>query len=564
MELWAGVTVALVSIPQCMAFAAIAGLDPASGIAAAIVMGVVGAALSRTPSLILGPAVTTCTMIFGVLVTVAPHDRASWPALAGLLAVMAGGITIVAAIVRFGTFVRFVSRSVLVGLTAGAAIMIVVSQLDPLLGLSASSGSMLLERLIDTVSRLGDTHPPSILLAAGTMLVIALSTRLSPGVPGAFIAIAASGLVVHLLESNGADLQLDSIGALPGPMPLTITPVYHGAFGSDLFVGALAIALVGMIQTLAISRSFAARKHASLDARRELVALGAANMLTGVLGGFPGAASFSRSALCDAAGARTRVAGFVAAGGILAIVALAAPLTDYITAPAIAGLLMATAWALVDRRELMDILRRGGADRAVLLTTVLAVWVIPLHWAILIGLSLSLVLFLRRVSQLHVVEMVHSGEDQFLERPIDDQTGRSAIVMLQVEGPLFFAHSDELARRLRSVFERSPRAVVLRMRRTQQIDFSVIASLAHEAEAFCDGGGTVIVCGLTPEMHRTLVESALARIIGADHLMPTTKKVFGSAHRAMDLARSVVEQRPPSRQTPPPAGDADRALFRSA
>ena len=552
MELWAGVTVALVSIPQCMAFAAIAGLDPATGIAAAIVMGVVGAALSATPSLILGPAVTTCTMIFGVLITVAPNDRASWPALAGLLAVLAGGITIVAAVVRFGTFVRFVSRSVLVGFITGAATMIVVSQLDPLLGLSASSGSTLLERLIDTVSRLGAAHPPSIMLAVGTVLVIAVSTRLSPGVPGPFIAIVLSGLVVHLLESNGAGLELDPIGALPSAMPLSITSVYRGAFTSDLFVGALAIALVGMIQTLAISRSFATRTRATMNARRELVALGCANMLSGVLGGFPGAASFSRSALCDAAGARTRIAGFVAAGGLLAIVALAAPLTHFITAPAIAGLLMATAWALVDRRELMDILRRGGADRIVLVTTVLAVWVIPLHWAILIGLSLSMVLFLRRVSELHVVEMVNSGEDQFSERPIDAQTGRSAIVMLQVEGPLFFAHADELAKRLRSVFEQSPRAVVLRMRRTQQIDFSVIAALAHESEAYCDGGGTVIVCGLTPEMHRTLVESALGRIIGTDHFMPTTKKVFGSAHRAIDLARSVVATAPA----------ADRALFR--
>jgi len=119
---------ALVSIPQCMAFAAIAGLEPASGIAAAIVMGVVGSALSRTPPLVLGPAVTTCTMIFGVLITVAPHDRESWPALAGLIAVLAGGITIVAAAFRFGNFVRFVSRSVLVGLTAGAATMIEIGR----------------------------------------------------------------------------------------------------------------------------------------------------------------------------------------------------------------------------------------------------------------------------------------------------------------------------------------------------------------------------------------------------------------------------------------------------
>lgn len=553
-DLWAGATVALVSIPQCMAFAAIAGLEPAQGISVAIVMGVVGALLSTTPSLILGPAVTTSTMIFGVLITVAPDNRESWPALAGLIAVLGGGVIIVAAILRFGSFVRFVSRSVLVGLTTGAAMMIVVSQLDPLLGIASSTSSTLIGRLIESLSRMGDTQPASLFLGAGTLLVIAVSVRLGPGGPGPFIGIVLSGVAVHFIESSGAGSQLAPIGALSGGDLLRLTPSYRGAFNSDLFVGALAIALVGMIQTLAISRSLAVRVHAVRDARRELIALGAGNMLTGVLGGFPGAASFSRSALCDAAGARTRKAGFIAAVGLLVLVVAAAPLTHYVTAPAIAGLLMVTAWGLVDRGELAALIRRGGPDRIVLVTTLLAVWVIPLHWAILIGLSISLVLFLRRVSELHLVEMVNSGEDQFEERPMDEETGRSSIVMLQVEGPLFFAHADEIARRVRMVFERGPRVVVLRMRRTQQIDFSVIASLAHEAAVYRAAGGTMIVCGLTPEMHETLSASPLAWAIGTEHLMPTTRKVFGSAHRAIGSARTVVADR---------AADG-RSLFRKA
>jgi SulP family sulfate permease len=209
---------------------------------------------------------------------------------------------------------------------------------------------------------------------------------------------------------------------------------------------------------------------------------------------------------------------------------------------------------MVDWGRFKDILLRGGHDRIVLLTTVLSVFIVPIHWAVLIGLAVSIAIFLRRVSQLRLAEMVSGETGQFHEHAVDDQTGKSVITMLQIEGPLFFAHADELAQMLRGIARHAPRVIIVRMRRTQQIDFSVITALNAVVEDYRAAGGALIICGLTPEMRAALRHSPLGRTVPAKYLLKTTRKVFGSAHTAIKLAESLV----------PPDARGERRLFRSA
>jgi SulP family sulfate permease len=543
-DLQAGLTVALVAIPQCMAFAAIAGLPPVAGIYSAVAMGLVGALIATCPQLNIGPAVTTSAMVYAVLATAAPDERQTWPALAGLLALLVGGLTVIAALLKVGQFVRFVSRSVLVGLVGGAAILIFGSQLAPFLGLPQTERPTLIHILIHTAGHLGDADPASLIMAAGTLVLVVLGSRVAPQFPTAFVALVLAGAAAWLLGRAGVATGLQTVGSIPRQWPTSLTPRFDGPYTTDLFVGAAALALVGVIQTLAIAKTLADRWDGRIEPRRELIALGAANVAASLAHGFPGAGSFARSALNDAAGARTRLSGVIASIAIVAVVSLAAPLAGYITKAAIAGLLMATAWSIVDWRELLHILRSRGDDRLVLVITLLCVFVMPIHWAILIGLALSVALFLRRVSQLHLVEMVAGQGQQFHERQIDERSGGGPITMLQVEGPLFFAHAEEMGDTLRGVFSHRPRVTIIRMRRTQQIDFSVVTAMERAAREYLQQGGTLILCGLTPEMRSTLRQSALGRIIPARHLLQTTGEVFGSAHRAIELAREIVAGEP--------------------
>ena len=552
-DLQAGLTVALVAIPQCMAFATIAGLSPAAGLYAAVVMTAVGAAMSASPKLNIGPAVTTSTMVFAVLATVAPGETHRWPALAGMLAVLVGAFTIGAALLRVGQFVRYVSRSVLVGLTAGAAILILGSQLGPFFGLEPVRRSTLAGILWDTIGRLDLLYAPAIVMAAVTLGLVVIGARRWPRFPMPFVALVLGGVATWGLRRAGLAPGLEAIESIPRGLPDALVISTDVPFASDLFVGAASIALVGIIQTLSICKSLRAPDAPTIRPKRELFALGAANLATGFLHGFPGAGSFARSGLNDMAGARTRLSGAAAAATIALIVLLAAPLAQFITKPAIAGLLIATAYSIVDWKDLRQIVLRDRHDRMVLVTTIACVFVVPIHWAILIGLTLSVALFLRRASRLHLVEMVAGGNSQFHEQDIDDRTGSSVITMLQVEGPLFFAHAEEVGEMLGAVFGRRPRVTIVRMRRTQQVDFSVIAEMDQAVRDYQAAGGQVIICGLTSQMRNVLHTSVLGRTIQAKHLLQTTREVFGSAHRAITLAREIVGEH----------GRGDRALFRT-
>lgn len=552
-DLQAGLTVALVAIPQCMAFATIAGLPPVVGLYAAVVMGLVGALLSECPKLSIGPAVTTSSMVFAVLAVVAPGRPDEWPAIAALLAVLTGTFIVVAAFLNVGQFVRFVSRSVLVGLTGGAAILIFGSQLAPFLGVEAASGATLAGILWSTLGSLREAQLSAVLVAGGTFALVMLGGRIAPRFPMPFLVLVLGGLTAWLLERTGVATSLQYIDPVRVVLPDAFAISYSVAHVTDLIVGAAAIALVGIIQTLAIAKSLADRSDATIDARRELLSLGTANLAAGVLNGFPGAGSFARSGLNELAGARTRLSGIVAAITIVVIIVLAAPLTGYITLPVIAGLLMATAWSIVRWREIGHILTRRGYDRIVLITTIACVFVMPIHWAILIGLAVSVAAFLRRVSRLYLFEMVAGPNQQYHERPIDGRTGVNVITMLQIEGPLFFAHADELAQALSQVFERGPRVTIIRMRRTQQIDFSVVEAMDRVVRKYAKTGGTLIICGLTPRMRAILRESPLGQTLPSYCLLETTGEVFGSAHKAIELAKQTVSTEAP----------ADRAKFRA-
>lgn len=539
-DTFAGCTVALVAIPQCMAFATVAGLPPITGLYSAVVMGLTSALISSSPWMVVGPVITASSMCLGVLRIVAPDRPADWPAIAGMLALLVGIFTILGAALNVGRFVRFVSRSVVVGLIAGSAMLTIGSQLAAALGLAPGTQPTLIGILWTTLTRLPQLHLPAVILSLATLTIVILAGRLGPKFPAAFIALVLSGVAVAVLERVSPGISLGNVGHLPWAWPTPTMPWYAGSNPTDLLVGAAAIALVGIIQSLAIAKGLANRNDDVIDSKRELWALGLANIASGFTHGFPGSGSFARSALCDLAGARTRLSGIIAAAAIALIAVFGASLTVYVTHAAIAGLLIATAIAMVDWHEFLHVLRHDRYDRIVLGTTIGCVFFLPIHWAVLIGLAVSIAVFLRRVSELHLYEMVAGDSQQFLERAIDDQTGRSAVTMLQIEGPLFFAHADELADRLRAILGRDPTVLIIRMRRTKQIDFSVLGALDRVLREYLHRGGRVVICGLQPGLRAMLRESPLGDTIPAEYMLETTREVFGSAHMAIALAENIA------------------------
>lgn len=556
-----GLTIALIAIPQCVGFASIAGLPPAAGIASVVAMGVVSALVSNSPRLVIGPVITNSTMLLAVLRTAEPDDPEKWPAIAAALGVLVGVMTLAGMAVGIGRLVRFVSRSVIVGLVVGSVLLTIGSQLAPTLGVRSGPAPTLIGMLWQVVAHIGDAQLLSAAMAAAVFVLVTAGAKLGPRFPTAFVVLLMSAVAAWLFERAGIDAGFQTIGPLSWSWAGIAELPPGGEDLTNLLAGAAAICLVGIIQNLAIGKALALRGGGGeFDARRELLSLGLANVAAGAAQGFPGSASFARSALAELVGARTRLSSLAAAAATLGIALLAAPLMRYVTAPAVAGLLIATAVSMIDRGELRALLR-DVHDRPVLLTMIVCVFVLPIHWALLIGLAVSFVILLRRVSRVHLFEMVRTSEGPFREQEIDERTGTSAITMIQVEGPLFFAHAELLASRLRDVFRRGPRVTILRMRRTQQIDFSILAALCLPVRQYLAGGGHLIVCGLTPEMRAALINSPLGAIVDSDFLLETTREVFGSAHVALGLAQCILSVSPaPQREVfRMQAGDAAAA-----
>ncbi|MBI5866027.1 MAG: SulP family inorganic anion transporter, partial [Planctomycetes bacterium] len=418
----------------------------------------------------------------------------------------------------------------------------------------AGRGAMLVSILWGTVTHVASVRGDAAIMSLATLVLVLTLARIGPRVPAAFLALVAGGAAIALLDRFGVQASLPGIGGLQWEWPSQLTPLAQPPYQTDLFVGAGAIAMVGIIQSLAIAKGIAGRNGERISPKRELWALGAANVACSAFQGFPGSGSFARSALCDLAGARTRLSGIFAAVATALIVAVGAGLAHYVTNAAIAGLLIATAVSMVDWREFLHVLRHDRHDRIVLGTTMTCVFFLPIHWAVLLGLAVSIAVFLRRVSTLHLVEMVAGeSQQQFTEHAIDGATGESAVTMLQVEGPLFFAHADELAERLETVLGRGPRVLILRMRRTQQLDFSVIVLLDRVIRDYLARGGRVILCGLQPELRRTLRDSPLGQTLPPEYMLQTTREVFGSAHLAIELAEQIAW----------PEGAAGRPIYRT-
>ncbi|RMF73354.1 MAG: SulP family inorganic anion transporter, partial [Planctomycetota bacterium] len=281
-DVFAGVTVALVTIPQCMAFAAMAGLPPVMGLYAAIVMTTLTALVASSPQLNIGPSVTISSMVLAVLMLVEPTQPQRWPAIAGLLALLVGATTLLAALLRIGQFVRFVSRSVLVGLTGGVALLIFGTQLAPILGLPSARGATLVASIADAVASPQRINLAAAAVGVGTGVLVLAGRALGPRFPGAFAALVISAVGVELVRAAGHSVSLPSIGAAHLTLPRPLDPLTLPAYGSEVIVGAAAIALVGIIQTLAITRTFDERHGRRSDVKRTLYALGAANLAAGV------------------------------------------------------------------------------------------------------------------------------------------------------------------------------------------------------------------------------------------------------------------------------------------
>jgi SulP family sulfate permease len=521
-----------------MAFALIADVPPQVALLTMIVPGFIAGLFRDSPHLAAGATNTAALLVGGVLATtplVPTHGKIA--VLSGLC-VIVGLSKCAVGFAGFGRLSRYVSPAVVLGFTLGAAALLCLGQLPNALGIHAAQGAGA-RGIASSLIGLRSADPRAIALAAGTIAAIVLVSRVVPHAPGPLIALVVAAFANHAIGWGGQH-GLRTVGSIPSGFPWPSWPTLDPAALAELFPAGLAIALVGMSEVVSIGKAIALRTGQPLRVDQELRAQGFANLASSLFPCLPSSVSWTRSAASIEAGARSPASVTFASLTVLATMLFAAPLASFVPLAAVAGVVIWIAVRMVSLPELRRVARANRADLGVLLATAALTLMVDLHIAVFGGVALSLGLVISRASLLRVSELQQGPAGFFVERPIDDRTGRAPIAVLQAEGDLFFGVADELEQRLAAVASRGARGIVLRLKRTLAIDGAAAAALARFAAAHRAQGGVLALCGLRPELEASITRSELAAALGQHALFETSDRPFASVWAALRQVQSEL------------------------
>lgn len=438
----AGLTGAVLVMPQGVAYALLAGLPAEYGLYTAIVPVVLAALFGASRHMVSGPTAALSIALFATLSPLAEAGSEAFITLVLTLTFLVGVFQLLLGLMRLGVLVDLVSHSVVTGFTAGAALIIAVSQLPHALGLTPERSGGFLEFWPWLFARLGDVRLDALLVAGVTLATCLAFQRWLPRWPGMLLALVAASLLAFWLDPQHLAIQrVTSIS--PGLPPLS-APTLSPDLLRSLTPGAIALGILGLVEAVAIARAFAARSGERLDSSREFIGQGLSNLGGAFFSSYVSSGSFTRSGLNAAAGARSPLAAVLSALFLIPVMLLMAPWLQYVPMPAVAGLLLLIAARLVDRRDIRDTLATCRSDTAVLAITFFSTLLLALEAAIYLGVLTSLALYLRRTTRPPVVECALSHAPRELPRTLDASSCR----VLRIDGSLFFGACESVARRL--------------------------------------------------------------------------------------------------------------------
>lgn len=394
-DLAAGISVAAVALPVGVAYAELAGFNPAVGLYSSILPLLAYALFGSSRQLIVGPDAATCALVAAAVAPLAGGNVEQYQAMSVTLALIAGLLAIGASFLKLGALADFLSRPILSGLMNGIALSIVLGQLGKLFGFEVVAGRIL-PRLVEVISKLPQTHLYTLSVGGGSLLVYVIAKKLLKRLPAALIVMVLAGLAVALLDLEARGVKV--VGDVPAGLPHIAMPSFSLSTLEALFGSAAGVALVSFASAMLTARAFAAKNGYEIDANRDLAAVGAANVAAALSQGFAISGADSRTAMNDASGGRTRVTGLFAAGVVALVLFFFTGPLKYVPVPALGAVLVMAAYSLVDLASLRELYREDKAELAISLVAMLGVVVIGSIHAILLAVVLALLRFIRIVA----------------------------------------------------------------------------------------------------------------------------------------------------------------------
>ena len=534
-DVLAGVTVGVVALPLALAFGITTGMGAQAGLITAIVAGIVAGIFGGSDVQVSGP---TGAMTV-VLVPIVQRYGAEAVAVVGLIA---GVLVLAAALMRMGRYLAYVPWPVIEGFTVGIAVIIFLQQVPTAVGVPAAPGEGTLRTALDAIAAATlTTSLPSLTIVGLVAAMMVVLPRWHRAVPASLIAVIVSTIVVALLA-----LPVARIGALPGALPMPGLPAVHLDQLGMLFSAALAVALLASLESL-LSAKVAdgmAPPGRRYGPDRELFGQGLANIAAPLFGGMPATGAIARTAVNVRAGARTRLSTIVHALLLLGVALFLGGLVGAIALPALAAVLMVTAWRMVDIHNVRAVLRSTTSDAFIMLATATTTVLFDLILAVEVGIALAALLALRAVARSasfvaeEVPDAVAGAPDpEALGSDQEADLLHHRILAYRLDGALFFGASQRFLAELTSVSD--VRVVILRMPQLQVLDATGAQALGEIISELEERGITVLIKGPRPEHMRVL------RAVGALDRLRHERHLFESLDAAVAHARSHVERAAP-------------------
>src|SRR5512139_199282 len=454
----AGLTGALIVLPQGVAFATIAGLPPEYGLYAAMMPAIVAALFGSSWHLVSGPTTAISIAVFASVSPFATPGSPEFISMVLTLTFLTGVFQLILGLARMGVLVNFISHTVVIGFTAGAAMLIAGSQIKNFFGLDIPRGTPFFETLALFARQIDAINPYVTAVAVITLASGILVKLYLPRFPYMIAAMlvgsfAALGLNAHY----GVDVtHIKTVGALPSGLPPLSAPDFSFATLNQMLFPSLIITMLALTEAVSISRAIATKSEQRIDGNQEFIGQGLSNLVGSFFSGYASCGSFNRSGVNYAAGAKTPLATVYASIFLLLVLLLVAPLASYLPTAAMAGILFLVAWGLIDFHHISSIGKTSRSETVVLWVTLLGT-LVDLEKGIFFGILLSLAIYLFRVSRPNLMQVVPAKEEgayHFVEAADHPQCPQ--LSMVRLNGAIFFGAVDHVQNSLMKIDEIEP------------------------------------------------------------------------------------------------------------
>ncbi|NRA21831.1 MAG: SulP family inorganic anion transporter [Oceanospirillaceae bacterium] len=535
----AGLTGAVIVLPQGIAFATIAGLPPQYGLYTAMVTPIVAALFGSSKHLISGPTTAISIVVFTSISGYAEPGSEQFIAMTLTLTLMAGVYQLGFGLAGLGKLVDFVSHTVVIGFTAGAAILIATSQVQHLTAIATAKGLSFYQSWIATISHLEQLNPSVLSVGIATLLVAILVKKYQPTLPNLLIAMLVGSL---LALSMGSDVGITLVGAIPAGLPPLSVPDMSLQTLQKLVPQAFAIALLGLIEAVAIGRAIANKSQQRIYPNQEFIGQGLSNIVGSFFSCYAGSGSFTRSGVNYAAGAKSGLSAIFAALLLIFIVLLIAPLTAYLPVAAMAGVILIVAYNLVDFSHIKKILSTSKAESSVLLITFVSTLFLALEFAIYLGVLMSLILFLAKTSSPEITLMSLDIKGlRFVEGA--DHLGYTCppVRVLRVDMSIYFGSVNHIQNEIECILNcRDVSCLLILCEGINFIDLSGTELLLSLDKKLKARGGGLYFFAMKPLVKQRAIKLGLTASISPRQFYDSRQKVINDIYPLLQL--SVCER----------------------